>query len=371
MLRRFATRLRFPHVAALSVGLLSSTAASAQTVRITDLKGRVVTLDRPATSVLIDDGRYLIALGLIHTDPVTLLAGWPHDVNRLGQPVYEKYREKSPRLATLPKVASSAEAFSLEQALAVKPSVAVFSLGQGPSDEQLRQFEAAKIPVVFIDFFTRPLANQERSLVVLGQLVGRQAQAEAFVAYRRSRLQVIADRLKKVAPAAPKVFLEAHAGMSADCCNSPGKGNVGDYIGLVGGHNIGADVLPGAFGPLNLEYVLSQNPTVYIATGGPHLERAGGFIVGPGYSVDRSRESLQKMASRPGIAQLAAVKTGRVFGLSHQLLNSPLDLVTIEALARWIHPTLFGDLDPARTLGEINSKFLAVPIEGPLWISLR
>lgn len=358
----------------LIVGLagFSTETAQAQPLRVTDIRGRVVTLQKPATRVLIDDGRYLVALSLIHPDPVSLLAAWPRDINRIGQQTYDRYRARFPQIERVPQIASSAEAFALEQAIAIKPSVAVFSLGQGPSDDQLRQFDAAGIPVVFIDFFTKPFANQETSLLILGQLIGRAAQAQAFVDYRRAHLRTIEERLARVSNTArPKVFLEAHAGMTPDCCNSPGRGNVGDYITVVGGHNIGADVLPGAAGKLNLEYVLAQNPAVYIATGGPHLERPGGFVVGPGYSVERSRQSLNAMASRPGLAQLTAVRSGRVFGLSHQLLNSPLDLLAVEVLARWIRPELFSDLDPDRTLNDINTRFLAVPLEGPLWTSLR
>lgn len=363
------TAVRFLLAAALLV--LIAAPLQAQAIRVTDIRGRVVTLPQPATRVLIDDGRYLVALALIHPDPVSLLAAWPRDIHRIGEQTYERFRSRFPQIEQVRRVGSSADAFSLEQAIAIKPSVAVFSLGQGPSDDQLQQFHAAGIPVVFIDFFTRPFANQEKSLLILGQLVGRSDHAQAFVDFRRAHLRTIEERLAKTSAARPKIFLETHAGMTADCCNSPGRGNVGDYITVVGGHNIGADVLPGPAGKLNLEYVLAQNPAVYIATGGPHLEKSGGFVVGPNYSVEQSRRSLSAMASRPGLAQLAAVRNGRTFGLSHQLLNSPLDILAVEVLARWIRPELFGDLDPDRTLRDINTRFLAVPLEGPLWTSLR
>ncbi len=71
------------------------------------------------------------------------------------------------------------------------------------------------------------------------------------------------------------------------------------------------------------------------------------------------------------MGSLSAVKRGDVHGLSHQLLNSPLDLLAVEALAKWIHPELFGSLDPATTMAEINKRFLAVPMEGTNWIDLR
>jgi len=342
------------------------------TVTVTDLKKRTVSVPSPAKRILIDDGRFLVALSLIDPDPVSVLAGWPRDINRVGEATYQKFVARYPKLPSIAQVSSSAGTFSMEQALAVSPDVAVFSLGQGPTDDQVRQFERAGIAVVFIDFFTRPLQNLEPSLLLLGAITGRSSEAKAFADFRRARLARITDRLKaKGGTARPQVFLEAHAGISPECCNSPGKGNIGDYIDLVGGHNIGADVLPGAAGRLSLEYVISRNPAVYILTGGPHLEKPGGFVVGPGYTDERSRASLAKMVGRTGLSSLSAVSAGRVHGLSHQLLNSPLDLITVEVLAKWIRPDLFADLTPEATMAQMNKQFLAVPIDGPLWLNLR
>ena len=169
----------------------------------------------------------------------------------------------------------------------------------------------------------------------------------------------------------PDVFLEAHAGISNDCCFSPGKGNVGAYIDFVGGHNIGADVIPGASGKLSLEYILSRDPAVYIATGGPQLARTGGLVLGRGVDRAQARASLEHVASRHGIAHMGAVRRGNVHGLAHQLLKSPLDIVAIEVLAKWIHPELFAGLDPGRTLATINREFLAVPYGGAFWVSVE
>ncbi len=372
-MRRVSTRSIVACGLALGAALVTTAPVLAQATSprtITDIRGRRVALPDGPPRLLIDDGRHLIALSLIHPDPVSVLTAWPRDINRITQPVYDAFRAKFPRIEQLTQVASSAGTFSLEQAIAARPTVAIFSLGQGPTDAQIAQLEAAKIAVVFIDFFNQPFEHLERSLTILGDITGRQAQAAAFLDWRRARLTRITEAVKRRSGPAPKVFLEAHAGLTA-CCNSPGKGNIGDYITVVGGHNIGADVLPGATGRLNVEYVVAQNPDVYILTGGPQVEKAGGYVVGPQYSEARSRAALQAMTARPGLSLLSAVKAGRVHGLSHQLLNSPLDILAVESLARWIHPDLFAGLDPSATLREMNTRFLAVPIEGPLWTNLR
>ncbi|MFT4193903.1 ABC transporter substrate-binding protein [Ottowia sp.] len=357
----------------LALSLLAGGAAApAAAAQITDLRGRTVTVPDQVRRISIDDGRFLVALALIQADPVKPLAAWPRDVHRIGDATYAQFVEKFPALRSVPQVASSAGSFSLESVLAAAPDVAVVSLESGPSEAQIAQLQKAGIPVVFIDFFNNPFKNQERSLRILGQLTGAAAKADAFIAFRRQHMDRIAQRVAKVAPKArPTVLLEAHAGMSKDCCNSPGRGNMGDYIDFVGGHNIGADVLKGSTGKLNLEYVMSRDPQVYIATGGAHLEKAGGLVLGAGYDAARARASLAAITQRQGIAQLSAVKGGRAHGLAHQLINSPIDIVAIEAFATWVHPELFRDVDPARTLAEINQRFLAVPYQGTGWIDLR
>ena len=337
-----------------------------------DLRDRPVQALPSGGKLSIDDGRYLIALSLIHPDPVSLLAAWGGDVNRISPEMHAAFVARFPTLADLPKIAQSGQAFNAEAVLAARPATAVVSLDSGPSDEQAAQLEGAGVSVAFIDFFSHPFENASRSLALLGGLIGRSEQAQAFNAFKQSRLDRISSRVKPLTPEQrPTVFLEPHAMITPDCCASPGRGNIGDYIAFVGGRNIGADVLDQPTGKLNLEYVIQRDPDVYIATGGPHLARAGGFVVGPGFSADQSQAGLKRVAARPGIATLKAVREGRAHGLSHQLINSPIDIVATEVLATWIHPELFGDLDPRRTLDEINNRFLAVPYRGDYWADLK
>lgn len=362
-------------VALGGLALLSAcgrTEPSAGGAGLKDLRGRPVRPLGDGGKLSIDDGRYLIALSLIHPDPVSLLAAWSGDINRIGPEMYAGFVEKFPTLASVPKIAQSGQAFNAEAVLAARPSTAVVSLDSGPSDEQAAQLEGAGISVAFIDFFAHPFENQARSLALLGGLIGRAEQAEAFNAFKKTRLDHISQRVATIPQdQRPTVFLEPHAMINPDCCASPGKGNIGDYIAFVGGRNIGADVLDQPTGKLNLEYVIQRDPDVYIVTGGPHLAKAGGFVVGPGFTPEQSQVGLRRVAGRRGISTLKAVREGRTHGLSHQLINSPIDVVAVEVLAKWIHPELFGDLNPRATLDEINARFLAVPYRGDYWADLK
>ncbi|MCB4771669.1 ABC transporter substrate-binding protein [Ancylobacter sp. Lp-2] len=340
-------------------------------IALKDVTGREVTLAKPASRIVIGDGRFLLALALVHPDPVSLVAGWPRDINRLGRSAYEAWQKKFPAINDIPQTSAANAAISVERIIAAKPDLALFSLGATPSDEERARLEAAGIPVAVVDFFVKPLDNMEASLRLIGAAVGREAQAEAFIAFRRQHFDVVRSRVATLPPEKkPRLFFEAHAAMTADCCNSPGRGNIGEVIAAVGATNIGASVISGAFGKLNLEYVIAQDPQVYVATGGSHMEGTAGLLIGPEYSAERARETLAGLIKRPGFDGMSAVRNHRVYGLAHQMLNSPLDVLTLEVLARWAHPELFADLDPDATLAEINARFLAVPVAGPNWIAL-
>ncbi|MBB4267768.1 ABC transporter substrate-binding protein [Roseospira visakhapatnamensis] len=356
--------------AILISGVGASTGARAE-VTLTDVTGRQITLDQPARRLLITDGRFLVALSLIHPDPVSLLAAWPHDIDHIGPDTYTQLRATSPAIASLPKVAGSARVQSVEQILAVRPDLAVFPLGSSLSDEQRASIEAAGIPVLVLDFFTYPLKNVDRSLRLLGHATGSTARAERFIAFRRERMRVIAERVAHLPEEArPAVFLEPHAGLSEDCCASPGNGRIGEYIDFVGGDNIGRDAIPSPAGWLSLEYVITRAPEVYIATGGPHMERRGGLVLGSGFSDSQARASLAHLVSRPGFADLPAVLNGRAHGLSHQLLNSPLDIMALEYLAKSIHPTVFRDINPDETRAFISELSAVTSMDGVFWTRL-
>lgn len=355
---------------ALFLVIAAPATASAEIVA-TDIAGRQVKLAAPAHRLLIDDGRYLIALSLLHDDPVSYVTAWPRDINRIGPAVYAQFKQRFPAIEQLKKTSSSAGSLSVELVLAAEPDLAVFSLTARPSDAEIAQIEAAGVPVAIIDFFDQPLKNLAPSLRFLGKVTGAEDRAEAFIAFRQSRLDEIAKRVAASTAPRPKVFLEPHAARTDECCASPGRGNIGDTIAYVGGDNIGAAAIPSPVGTLNLEYVVTANPDIYIATGGPHMEKTRGLLIGPGYDDATVQRTLSGVAGRSGISGLKAVTEHHVHGIAHQLLNSPLDIVTVEALAKWIRPDLFADLDIEATRKALNDKFLAVPLEGIWWADLK
>lgn len=354
----------------LALGLLAAPAA-AQPVTVIDLAGRTVTLPGPAKRIVLAQGRQLNGLGLIHSDPVSLLAGWGSDHKRQNPDAYALYAAKFPAIETLPTVGdgSTQDGFSFERAVSLAPDLVILSQSlagtrHGPGDLVAR-FESAGITVAVVDFYLQPLRDTVPSLRVLGKLIGRQAQAEEFIRFYEERRERLASRVRDAER--PSVFMHAHAG-GFDCCSSPGKGTFDDFITLAGGRNIAAAILPGASGQISLEQLLAADPAIYVATGGVHLARRGGLVLGLGVSPEEGARSFATLLASPGIGALSAVRNGRAFGLWQLFNDTPLHIVAIEAMAKWIHPERFGDLDPQATLNEISTRFSAIPLEGTLWI---
>jgi len=373
LLRLLLTLVR---AGALLLALLISLTARAETqwpLTITDAVGREVTIPARPKAVLLGSGFNLVALSLIHPDPVNLLAGWSGDMKNDNPEIYESFVRKFPRLADVPLIDDgSGPGLSFETILTLKADLAVLANWQAdtePGQRAIEYLESTGVPVVVVDFNNEPLKNTPDNMRLLGRIFEREAQAEDFARFYEERLARIRDRVAKRPEPGPKVLMEAFP--AADrCCWAYGVGGLGEFIGVAGGRNIAEGNLPRPGGMMNAEAVMAENPDVYIATSSPGGKYSG-FSIGPGVAAEEAERTLAEAVDKPVMASIAAVRNGRVHGLWNFFNAIPLNIVAAEALATWLRPDLFPDIDPAVTLAEINRRFAAVPFEGSYWISLK
>lgn len=334
-------------------------------ITVTDMLGRQVTLAAPAKRIVLPEGRHILTLGLLDKDPLSLVVAWGDDLRRYAPQAFAALRARFPQAGTMPEIGRvSGGSFSLEAVIAAKPDLVVFTL-YGPVPEGLSKLDDAKIPYVFVDFFREPLTKTVPSMRLLGRLLGREREAEAFVAYYEHHMGEVSRRVKEIGRR-PEVFFHLNPD-GKDCCLSTGTGNMTDFIAAAGGHSIGADRIPGAIGRLSLEYVLSRNPDFYLVGGGSTVA-PNGLKVGPSVAPAEAQRSLAGLAGATGIASLEAVRQGRAAGIWLFFFDNPLFFVGVEAIARMLHPEPFADLDPDRTMAELNRRFLAFPLEGTFWV---
>ncbi|MBB5320959.1 ABC transporter substrate-binding protein [Marinobacter oulmenensis] len=351
---------------------------SAGAREVVDVTGRTVVVPDHVERVLLGEGRLIYSLALLERSDLTeRVVGWQGDFRMLDVQGYQAFQRSFPDMAEIPLVGgSSAQTFSVEKALALAPDVVFLTVtgghGPGSGSAAVRQLEKASVPVVYVDFSAHPLTNTLPSIRAMGQVLERDKEAEAFIRFYRQQLKRVASVLDSAREAPefhrPTVFLDMLAGLR-DCCGSPGEGNLGELIALAGGENIGAKLIPGPFGTLNPEYILTRDPEVYIATG-VFAGDQGGVTLGYQATRAAARRSLEAVAHRDATSALTSVREGRVYGLWHIFYDSPEHFLAVQALARWLHPELFPNLDPYATRAEFYRRFMPIPETGVLFTEL-
>lgn len=349
---------------------LPASAGGRYPLTVTDALGRAVTIPAEPKAVLLGSGFNLVALSLIHPDPVSLLAGWGGDMKGDNPEIYRDFAERFPEIAALPVIGNGV-AVSLETALPLKADLVLLANWQVETSagmEMLAVLERAGLAVVVVNFNRDVVRETPRNIRLLGQIFDREAQAEAFARFHEERIARIVERTRKLDGRKPRVLLDAFPN-PAQCCYAYGEGGIGALIALAGGDNA-ASGLPEMGAVVSSEFVMASDPDVYIATGSPG-GRYSGFSVGPGVPGDEARQSLAQAVESPQLANLKAVRTGRVHGIWNFFNAVPINVVAAEAFARWLHPDLFADVDPEQTMTEINRRFAAVPFTGSYVSSVK
>ena len=347
---------------------------------VVDLAGRTVRLPDKIERIIIGEGRYLPALAILdRDDPVARLVGMMGDYELVDPASYARYRARYPALDQVKRIGRAAkESFSLEQAIAAAPQLAIFGLGgHGPdtrSGEVIRALEAAGVSIVFIDFRSDPLLNTPRSIELLGEVLDRRAEAGEFLKAWREALATVTDRLARSNPDPTPVFIESRVGIGSGCCETMTGGMMGRFVTAAGGLNVAEAMVPGEAGTVSLEWLLTHQPRIYIGSAIGHAKQkpeAPWLPLGVDVDAETARAKLARSLSRQGIAELSAVKDGRAYAIWHHFYNSPFNVAAVQAIAKWLHPELFADLEPERLLAGMQKRFQPVALEGVYWVKAK
>lgn len=335
-----------------------------------DILGRQLTLPAPAKRIVLGEARHMAVLGLLHADPVAMVAGWRLD-KALDAPTLAAYRATFPAIDAITPVGSGNRDISVESIIALEPDLLVLSkmdAGDPGMERAREQIESAGIPVAYVDFFANPQENSIPSLQLLGALTGAEARAAEFTDFYESRLERIKSRLADNTIVKPTVFFHVHAAPTG-CCATAGAGVFNDFIQTAGARNIAAEAMETVLGNVSLEFLIGADPDFYIATGGSHMRQRGGLVLGTGIEAPEAEASFKALIETTGFNALTAIEEGRAHGVWHLFNDTPSHIALIEYLAKTFHPTLFEDLDPAATLAEIETRFAPVSVAGTWWVT--
>lgn len=359
--------------------VLMAVQAQAEPVKVKDIAGREVTLAQPAKRVILADARALQALQIVHPDdPFSGLIAWDNTLKTKAPDLYSLYTEKYPQLNRLPMLENAyLSDFSVERAVQMQPDLIIFDFGVLEKLRQsrvLEQLDAVGIPVVFIDFRLRPLVNSVASIRLLGKVLGDETHAEAWATFYEQRLATIRQRTAALNDSQrPLVFIERHAGMTGDeCCFTYGKGSFGEFIETAGGKNIGSDFFAGKNGTLSLEQLITSNPARYIMTGADwrdNYRQSIGVALGYRGEPAEAARRLDHLMARQGVNTVDAIKNRQVMVIYHQYYDSPLNILAVEAIAKFLHPQRFQDLNPQSDIEFVHRDILKMPLSGMFWMT--
>jgi iron complex transport system substrate-binding protein len=339
-------------------------------VTVTDAKDRQVTIKNEPKAILLGSGFDLIALSLVHPDPVSLLSGWGDDLKNDNPDIYQGFKNKFPLIDKIPVIGNGV-AITPEASLSVKSDLAILPNWQASTEtgrQTIDYLERLGIPTIVVDFNEDALAKTSTNMRLLGQVLNRVEQANAYVDFYQERIRRIEDRVAKSPNAKVNVLMTAFAGVD-NCCYAFGNAGLGAFITLAGAQNVAGALAPHG-GNMNPEAIFASNPDVLIATSSP-----GGIYaelsVGPGVKEDDARKTLMRTIENPFLASSSAVSHERVHGLWNFFNAVPTNILAAEAIATWVQPERFADINPAETLREINERFAAVPFDGAYWVDLK
>lgn len=375
----YRVALRTTAAAVFALGAVS--VANAETVTVTDIAGRTVEVEKDPSHIVLGEGRMIYSIALLDREnPFERVAGWKDDLIKYDPDAYEKYLAVFPQAADIPNFGSPySDEWNLEAVLAQDTEVVFMNLGNLMKAQEsgiIDRLEEAGVATVFVDFRQNPTENTIPSIQLMGRILDRRDEADAFSDFYQQQMKVIYTRVAEIPmDERPITFIENAAGYDPNkCCTTYGPANFGRLVDLAGGRNWGSMQFSGFKTQVSLEALFAANPEVIIGTGANWAEAVPGTAaVYFGYDAteDMVHERIAALAAREGWPELSAVQSGRFHSVYHQFYNSPYHFVAMQAFAKWLHPELFEDLDPEATMVELHERFLPIDYSGVFWGSLQ
>jgi len=160
------------------------------TITVTDMASRQVTLAAPPQRIALQDGRVALDLALLdRAQPFARVVAWNNLLRRFEPNQWSVLVKNWPAAAKIPDMGFDDNgSVNLEELIAARPQLLVAELRARPVLEQqgvMRTLAQLGIPVLFVDDSEHPVPDAARSVTLLGQVLGREAEAKAYVDFQR------------------------------------------------------------------------------------------------------------------------------------------------------------------------------------------
>lgn len=263
----------------------SSANASAPFVTITDMTGREITLDEPATRI--------VALSAADCEVLFAIGGGDALVGR------GEYCDYPAEVLDVPSVESGMET-NIEQIISLKPQVLLMST-MAQTSEQVEALEKAGIHVVVSD--AQDIEGVYTSIDMIGKLMGKEDNAKTVI---ENMKKAFADVKEKAAGDGTKTVYFEVSPLEYGLWTAGSGTFMNEIAEMLGLKNAFADVT--GWGEISEEQVLERNPD-YIVTITMY------FGEGP--------TPIEEIMARPGWDKVKAVQNGAILNLVDNELSRP------------------------------------------------
>jgi iron complex transport system substrate-binding protein len=237
---------------------------------------------------------------------------------------------------------------NIEAIVKLQPNIVItYTNNPGPFLEQ--KLAGFGIQVLRLDLYKSN--NLEREVQVLGKLLERANEAARFCEWHSRHLDLIRGKIAATQKR-PATYLETYSDYHAAGPDSGGE----QMCVLSGGYNI-ASRLAISSPQVTPEWVVAQNPEVIVKA----ASYGNGYATADPAPFNQRRDAI---LGRPCWHHITAVASRQVHVMDSSIWTGPRDIIGIAYMARWFHPDLFADLDPAALHKEYLETFQGLPYRG-------
>jgi iron complex transport system substrate-binding protein len=244
----------------------------------------------------------------------------------------------------LPVVAESSFKVNLEAVLELEPDLVIAD--EGLDDQMRKTLEDAGVAVLEeMAMFPR----RETFIRNLGLILSAEEKANEYIEYEAYYENLVKERVATLNESQkPSVYFEWYMPWF-----STAEGDsFHEMIVTTGGINIAADE-PVITPELSPEYVVEKNPDIIVRM----------LTYMDGEELADYQTLHDEITNRSALSTVTAVGEGKVYIIKNTALvaRRPIGLLY---LAKWFHPTLFEDIDPAAVHEEMAQNFFGQGITG-------
>jgi iron complex transport system substrate-binding protein len=343
------------------------------TMTVTDLAGRTVSLKVPAERVVLGSSRDLHEFAAIEGENFSKkIVGWGTDLRTSDKDTYDKFSEKYPEIKNIPEVGYYGnQDFSIEKIISLNPDLVILPMfDYDLAKDDLIKFEQAGIPVVFTDFYQNTLENSTKSITLLGKLLGKEKRAREITDFYNDQTNIVYSRLAKINKTKPRVYIESGWKGASEYGRTYSSLGWGPIVSKAGGDNI-AKSFTSESATVTPEFLIDANPDIIIITGSNWVTTPDSIKLGYYASKDSSRSLLKVYLKRPGWDSLKAVENQEVYSIFHTYDSRIYSFAGLQALAKWFYPEEFSDVDPEAGIKEFHKRFMPIDYSGNWMLELK